>query len=116
MEHVPRERNQERIGCPNWLRQSGTIPDSTPVKWVEKEAFWMKEVMDTTPEGKGKMPEPWYQVILNFLRTRVLPEDPLVANNIQRQSLYPTRWGTLAEILQGSVVEVYRLGGRVVGY
>ncbi|GAA0142197.1 hypothetical protein LIER_03152 [Lithospermum erythrorhizon] len=65
----------------------GKLSDSTPVEWVANEAFWMKEVIDNVSEGKGGLPEPWYQAIMDFLRIGVLPRDPSVANKIQRQSL-----------------------------
>ncbi|GAA0160982.1 hypothetical protein LIER_17408 [Lithospermum erythrorhizon] len=43
--------------------------------------------MENTLEGKGRVPQPSYQAILEFLSTGVLPEDLLVANKIKRQSL-----------------------------
>ncbi|GAA0154798.1 hypothetical protein LIER_43292 [Lithospermum erythrorhizon] len=86
MEHVPRERNQEADRLSKMaMAEYGTIPDSTLMEWVAEKAFRMKEVMDTTPQGEGT--ESWYQVILDFLRTGVLPENPPVAKKIQRQSL-----------------------------
>ncbi|GAA0168355.1 hypothetical protein LIER_23088 [Lithospermum erythrorhizon] len=43
--------------------------------------------MDKALKGEGGLPGPWYQEIMQFLRTGILPEDLPVANKIQRQSL-----------------------------
>ncbi|GAA0161266.1 hypothetical protein LIER_17624 [Lithospermum erythrorhizon] len=44
-------------------------------------------MMDNAPKGEGRTPEPWYQAIMDFLWTKVLPENPSVANKIKRRSL-----------------------------
>ncbi|GAA0184922.1 hypothetical protein LIER_32210 [Lithospermum erythrorhizon] len=77
MEHVPRERNQEADRL-SQLATTGyeTLLESTTVEWVAEEAFRTKEVMDNAPEGEGGPPKPWYQTIMEFLKTRVLPGDP----------------------------------------
>ncbi|GAA0158437.1 hypothetical protein LIER_38651 [Lithospermum erythrorhizon] len=95
----------------------GTIPNSIPVEWVAQEDFRMKEMMDTTLEDEGKTPVPWYQVILDFLRTGVLPKDPLVANKIQRQSLrYITLDGVVyRRSFPGSPAEIRHPRGRADG-
>ncbi|GAA0159288.1 hypothetical protein LIER_16102 [Lithospermum erythrorhizon] len=52
------------------------VEGSTPVEWVSKEAFRMREVMNNAPEGEGSMPRPWYQDILEFLSSGALQKDP----------------------------------------
>ncbi|GAA0174571.1 hypothetical protein LIER_27938 [Lithospermum erythrorhizon] len=82
------ERNSEADRLSQLATEEyGIIPDSTMVEWV---AFRITEVMDNSPEGEGRAPEPWYQAIMDFLRIGVLRGDPLVANKIQRQSLRNT--------------------------
>ncbi|GAA0164862.1 hypothetical protein LIER_20403 [Lithospermum erythrorhizon] len=84
MEHVPRERDQE-ADMLSQLATAGyrTLPEAMVVEWVEKEAFRTYEVMSNdAPESEGGPTEPWYQGVLDFLRTRTLPRDPSVANKI----------------------------------
>ncbi|GAA0143687.1 hypothetical protein LIER_35791 [Lithospermum erythrorhizon] len=98
MEYVPRERNQEADRLSQLaMAEYGIVLDSTPIEWVAKEAFRTKKVMDNAPEGEGRVPGPWYQDIMDFLKTGVLPGDPTVVNKIQRQSL---------RIMSGGVMHV----------
>ncbi|GAA0171958.1 hypothetical protein LIER_25878 [Lithospermum erythrorhizon] len=87
MEHVPRERNQEANRL-SQLAMAGyeTLPEATMVEQVEKKAFQTNEVMsnDASEGGVGGGGDPWYQDVLDFLSTGVLPVDPPLANKIHR--------------------------------
>ncbi|GAA0161628.1 hypothetical protein LIER_17900 [Lithospermum erythrorhizon] len=63
--------------------------------------------MCSTMEGEGGFSEAWYSSILDLLRTGTFPEDPPVANKIQRQSLrYPLLDGVLyRRSFQGSLLK-----------
>ncbi|GAA0164768.1 hypothetical protein LIER_20324 [Lithospermum erythrorhizon] len=88
MEHVSREWNQE-VDRISQLAMVGfeMLHEATVVELVEGEASKTKEVMNNAPESEGVPPVPWYQTVLDNLRTGTLPEDPPVANKIQRQSV-----------------------------
>ncbi|GAA0150311.1 hypothetical protein LIER_09278 [Lithospermum erythrorhizon] len=66
-----------------------TLPEAIILEWVEEEAFRTNLVMNNVP--KSGLPEPWYQVVLDFFRTRTLPTNPPVSNKIQRKSLRYTK-------------------------
>ncbi|GAA0164627.1 hypothetical protein LIER_20219 [Lithospermum erythrorhizon] len=70
MGHVPEKGTKRRTNYPSlsWHKYE-TLPEATVVEWVEEEALRMKEVMDHASEGERGPPEPWYQVVLDFLRT-----------------------------------------------
>ncbi|GAA0168515.1 hypothetical protein LIER_23218 [Lithospermum erythrorhizon] len=77
MEHVPRERNQE-VDRLSHLATAGyeMLLEATTMEWVEEEAFRTKEVMNNDDrEGEGAPSAPWFQDVLDFLRTGVLPGD-----------------------------------------
>ncbi|GAA0184541.1 hypothetical protein LIER_31829 [Lithospermum erythrorhizon] len=66
------------------------------------------------PEGEGRTPEPWYQVILDFLRTGILLGDPPVANKIKRQSLRYTLLDIVLYHVPFYHYELETLGGHQV--
>ncbi|GAA0185227.1 hypothetical protein LIER_32515 [Lithospermum erythrorhizon] len=79
------------------------------VKWgIELSEFDLRRSLldeggdEQCPGGEGNMPRPCYQDILEFLSFGVLPEDPLVANKIQRQSLRQINSKALTQKILGS--------------